>query len=162
MSAVVRGLLLAVLGLPGAVSPASADCASDCSSAYRSCRGNPDTCLSQQGVCLSRCGASGAPVERHGAIAYSRKTQVYGYSRDFPSERAASLSAVRYCHAQAKGADDCRVLVTFHNACAAIALGNAGGYGAAWGLNRRDAAAKALATCGVNCRIDREVCTGVR
>ncbi|HMH50667.1 MAG TPA: DUF4189 domain-containing protein [Candidatus Acidoferrum sp.] len=148
------------------VSPLSvhADCASDCQASYRSCRGNPDSCLSAQGVCLNRCTLGGAR-ERHGAIAYSAGKEVYGYSHDYDSAGAARDAAVRNCRGQ-RGADDCRVLVTFHNACGALALGDRGAYGSAWALSARDASAKALAECrphgGASCKIQREVCSGAR
>jgi serine/threonine-protein kinase len=141
-----------------------ADCASDCSASYFNCRSganNPDSCLSAQGVCLSRCGLS---REHHGAIAYSSRKGVYGYSTDFDSASAANQSAVRNCRNQQKGADDCRVVVTFHNACGALALGDNGAHGSAWGSSQREASAKAMVECrpfgGKSCRIERQVCTG--
>jgi serine/threonine-protein kinase len=140
-----------------------ADCASDCQASYRSCRGNPDSCLSAQGVCLNRCTLDGSR-ERHGAIAYSSRKVVYGYSHDYDSAKGASEAAVRNCRGQERGADDCRVLVTFHNACGALALGDRGAYGSAWALSGREASAKALAECrphgGASCKITRQVCSG--
>ena len=44
------GLLLAFNAVA-----ARADGASDCQASYRSCRGNPDSCLSAPGVCLNQC-----------------------------------------------------------------------------------------------------------
>ena len=143
---------------------ARADCASDCQASYRSCRGNPDSCLSAQGVCLNRCTLGGSR-EHHGAIAYSGGKEVYGYSHDYDSASTARDAAVRNCRGQ-RGADDCRVLVTFHNACGALALGDGGAYGSAWALSARDASAKALTECrphgGTSCKIQREVCSGAR
>src|SRR5215510_8484751 len=136
MSTCIRIFILAVLACIAVASTSWADCAADCAAAYRSCRGNPDTCLSQQGVCLSRCGLS---AERHGAIAYSEAKETYGYSYDFDSVRAASQAALDNCRREAAGASDCKVTVTFRNACGAIALGNNGAYGTAWALSRRDA-----------------------
>jgi hypothetical protein len=163
MITAIRIIVLAAIGLIAASSPSWADCASDCSSAYRSCSGNPDTCLSQQGVCLSRCGLE---AERHGAIAYSALKTVYGYSRDYGSSRAAADAAVANCRKENKGASDCKVLVTFRNACGALALGNKGAYGSAWGLSQREAANKALTECrpygGASCKIEGQVCSGAR
>jgi serine/threonine-protein kinase len=142
---------------------AQADCASDCQASYRSCRGNPDSCLSAQGVCLNRCTLGGSR-ERHGAIAHSSRKEVYGYSHDYDSAKGASEAAVRHCRGQEGGADDCRVVVTFHNACGALALGDRGAYGSAWALSVREASAKALAECrphgGASCKITRQVCSG--
>lgn len=162
MGALIRLLALAGLALILAGRFAWADCAADCSAAYRSCRGNPDTCLSQQGICLNRCTLSG-PRERHGAIAYSTKKEVFGFSENFDNERLATQAAIRFCRQQDRGADDCRVLVTFYNACGAIALGDDGAHGADWAMNTRDAAAKALDRCragGANCKVERQYCTG--
>ena len=140
-----------------------ADCISDCSSAYYSCRGNQDICLGQQGVCLSRCGLEGGS-ERHGAFAYSALKGAYGYSYDYGSSKAAESAAVRNCRKQDTGASDCKVLVTFYNACGALARGDKGAHGAALGMSQREAAAKALDACrprgGNSCKIERQVCTG--
>jgi uncharacterized protein DUF4189 len=148
-------------------SPVRADCADDCQAAYRSCRGNPDSCLAAQGVCLNRCTLDQGPHrERHGAIAYSARKQVYGYSYDYDSEKAAGDVAVRNCRRQDGDADDCRVLVTFHNACGALARGDKGAHGVEWGHTGREAATKALDKCrargGASCKIERQVCSGAR
>jgi len=147
-----------------AAPPATADCASDCQSAYRSCRGNSDSCLSQQGVCLNRCTVDGGGGQRHGAIAYSELKEVYGYSRDFGTPREAASAAVGNCRKEDKGASDCRVVVTFRNACGALARGDKGAYGSAWATSSREAASKALAECrphgGSSCKIERQVCSG--
>lgn len=164
MNALVPLIVVATILSMVSPLPVHADCASDCQASYRSCRGNPDSCLSAQGVCLNRCTLGGAR-ERHGAIAYSAGKEVYGYSHDYDSASAARDAAVRNCRGQ-RGADDCRVLVTFHNACGALALGDRGAYGSAWALSARDASAKALAECrphgGASCKIQREVCSGAR
>jgi serine/threonine-protein kinase len=156
-------LAIAIALLVAATSPSRADCAADCSAVYRSCRGNPDTCLSQQGVCLARCGAGGGV--RHGAIAYSPDKEVYGYSRDYGSERAARDAAMANCRKEDKAAADCKVLVTFHNACGALALGADGAYGSAWAMSLREAASKALNECrphgGASCKVETQLCTGV-
>lgn len=157
----VRIAVMTAFLLAAARSATWADCAADCSAAYRSCRGNPDSCLSQQGVCLNRCGLE---RERHGAIAYSPLKEVYGYSHDHGSAKAAADAAVGSCRKQDTAANDCKVLVTFHNACGALALGHRGAYGSAWGMSQREAAAKALAECrphgGDSCQIKRQVCSG--
>jgi serine/threonine-protein kinase len=157
----LRIAALTVFLLAAAPVAAWADCAADCSAAYRGCRGNPDTCLGQQGVCLSRCGLEG---ERHGAIAYSMLKEVYGYSYAYGSSKAAGGAAVSNCRKQDQGATDCKVVVTFRNACGALALGDKGAYGSAWGLSQREASAKALGECrphgGSSCKIARQVCSG--
>jgi uncharacterized protein DUF4189 len=165
VNALVRLIVVAAILPLLSPSPARADCASDCQASYRSCRGNPDSCLSAQGVCLNRCSLGGTR-ERHGAIAYSSRKEVYGYSHDYDSARGAGDAAVRNCRGQERGADDCRVLVTFHDACGALALGDRGAHGSAWALSGREASAKALAECrphgGASCKIQREVCSGAK
>ena len=162
MNAPFRIAALTAALLVAALSATWADCAADCSATYYSCSGrsNPDSCVSQQGVCLNRCTVDRA---RHGAIAYSAKKEVYGYSRDFGSSSDAAAAAVHNCRTQKKEAGDCTVLVTFRNACGALALGSSGAYGSAWGMSQREASAKALAECrsygGVSCKIERQVCS---
>ncbi|MGH9366161.1 MAG: DUF4189 domain-containing protein [Thermoanaerobaculia bacterium] len=115
--------------------------------------------MSQQGICLNRCTVD---RERHGAIAYSANKGVYGYSHDVGSSSDAAAAAVRNCRNQENGADDCKVVVTFRNACGALALGKNGAYGSAWGMSQREASAKALVECrpygGTSCKIERQVC----
>ena len=160
---------IAVAGLlvVSSLSSAHADCASNCEAAYRSCRGNPDSCLAAQGVCLNRCTLDrGQSRERHGAIAYSARKQVHGYSYGYESEKAASAVAVQNCRRQDPGAGDCQIAVTFYDACGALARGEKGTHGADWGHSGREASTKALAKCrargGESCKIDRQVCSGAR
>lgn len=167
MCSLVRIVAVAVLAVMSTPLPARADCADDCQAAYRSCRGNPDSCLAAQGVCLNRCTLDREPDrERHGAIAYSVRKQVHGYAYGSDSEKTASNVAVKNCRSQDSGAADCRVLVTFHNACGALARGDKGAHGAEWGHTGREAAAKALEKCraraGDSCKIDRQFCSGAR
>jgi hypothetical protein len=165
MSVLVRILVITGLAVMFGSSAARADCASDCEAAYRSCRGNPDSCLSAQGVCLNRCTLDGGGgAQRHGAIAYSARTQRHGYSYGYESEKAASNVAMQNCRRQDNGATDCQIAVTFYNACGALARGDKGAHGADWGNTGREASAKALEKCrkrgGDSCKIDRQVCSG--
>jgi hypothetical protein len=161
MCTCIRLFILTTIALLTAVSTSRADCAADCSAAYRSCRGNPDTCLSYQGICLSRCGAAAV---RHGAIAYSVDREVYGYSHSFGSAREAAAVAINNCRKENKDAADCKVVVTFQNACGALALGDNGAYGSAWAMSQREASTKALNECrphgGASCKVERQVCSG--
>lgn len=159
----VRAAVLVGLWLAANSSPSRADCAAECTANYYNCvrsSNGADFCLNSQGTCLNRCTLE---RERHGAIAYSPRKEVYGYSHDFSSPNAAAEAALRNCRTQEKGTDDCRVLLTFHNACGALTLGDHGAYGSAWGLSQREAAAKALVEChphgGSSCKIERQVCS---
>ena len=115
-------------------------------------------------MCLNRCTLDGTPRERHGAIAYSAGKKVYGFSHGHDSARKAGDVALRHCRDRERGTDDCRVVVTFHNACGALARGAKGAYGSAWGQSGREASAKALDECrphgGESCKIERQVCSG--
>ena len=55
------------------------------------------------------------------------------------------------------------MLVTFYNACGALARGDKGAHGSDWGHTGREASAKALEKCrehgGDSCKIDRQVCS---
>jgi hypothetical protein len=96
----------------------------------------------------------------YGSIAYSPSTDIDGYSYNYPNNGAAQQRALKYCRAQAA---DCKVVVNFHNACGALAVGDGTGWGAAWVAGRRAAENKALANCGAyttNCYVKRWVCSG--
>ena len=68
-----------------------------------------------------------------GAIAYSPKTQSYGYGVDLPSNDTAQTVALSNC---TRSAGDCVVVVYFRNGCGALAIGK-DGYGGGWGIVRR-------------------------
>jgi serine/threonine-protein kinase len=96
----------------------------------------------------------------HGAIAFSQRTGIDGYSYNYPSRHAAERRALRNCRA---AAGDCAVVVNFYNACGALAVGRGNGYGVAWAPNRYQAQNKAMAACRAytsRCRIQRWVCSG--
>ena len=56
----------------------------------------------------------------------------------------------------------CKVVINFHNACGALAVGDGNGSGYAWGASQEDAEWKALANCDqytYSCVIVRSVCS---
>lgn len=157
--AVLSGVLLVFFPLL-----ASADCGDDCQSAYRNCLSVSDSrsCSVQLSTCTQTCVFHS---ERHGAIAYSESKRTYGYSYDYDRSADAKRAAVKYCRDSVKGgASDCRVVISFWNACGAIALAKDGSYGADWGPTKKEAAAKALNVCkpygGRNCKVEEVVCSG--
>jgi len=96
----------------------------------------------------------------YGAIAYSPSTGAHGYSFDYGSRASAERKALSSCR---KYARDCRVPLWFRNSCGALAVGNGGGWGTAWGPNRAAAEANALRSCRGHtkgCGVVRWVCTG--
>lgn len=163
MKSTIHIVVLIAILLLAAPSVTSADCAADCLAAKHSCSGSADFCGSYYGICLNRCGLD---AERHGATAYSALKEVYGYSYDYGSAKAAADAAVANCRKEHQGAGDCKSVVTFRNACGALALGTSGAWGSAWGLSKREASDKALGECrpygGSSCKIERQVCSGAR
>lgn len=106
--------------------------------------------------------SAGAPVhaaanpkkQAFGAIAYEPARRAVGYSYDFKSAREAKTEALRQC-----GESACEVLVSFRNACGAVALGPGKPF-AVTGTTRSEAQTKALRRCGDKaCQIVAWACT---
>jgi serine/threonine-protein kinase len=96
-----------------------------------------------------------------GTITYSEATGNYGYSYDYASRSVAEAEALQECESLS-GFGDCRVLVSFRNACGALATNPEGAYGSGWGADRSTAERYAIESCnqyGRNCRVIRWVCT---
>jgi serine/threonine-protein kinase len=90
----------------------------------------------------------------YGAIAYEPGRRTTGYSHDFKSDREARLEALRQC-----GEPACEVLVSFRNACGALARGPVKPF-AATGVTRAEAETKALRRCGHKaCEVVAWACT---
>ncbi|HUX26954.1 MAG TPA: DUF4189 domain-containing protein [Burkholderiales bacterium] len=94
----------------------------------------------------------------HGAIALQRDTGRFGYAYAAATSRAAKLEALKQC------ADPrCEVVVSFSNACGALARKPARGpkaYFAAKGATRQEAETKALRLCADrDCAITAWACT---
>lgn len=90
----------------------------------------------------------------YGAIAYEPTHRTAGYSYDFKSAREAKVEALRQC-----GEPACEVLVSFRNACGAVARGRAKPF-TATGATRAEAETKALRRCAERtCEIVAWACT---
>jgi hypothetical protein len=90
----------------------------------------------------------------YGAIAYEPARRAVGYSYDFKSAREAKIEALKQC-----GESTCEVLVSFRNACAAVARGSAKAF-ATTGATRAEAETRALRRCGDGkCAIVAWACT---
>ncbi|MCJ8311178.1 MAG: DUF4189 domain-containing protein [Hyphomicrobiales bacterium] len=99
-----------------------------------------------------------AEANNYGAIAYSQSTGASGRSWDYRSRAAAERAALNNCY---RHAGDCRV-IWFRNACGAVAVGNGGGWGSAWGNTRRQAQNAAIRSCRrytSGCRVRVWQCT---
>ena len=90
----------------------------------------------------------------YGAIAYEPGRRATGYSYDFKSAREAKVEALKQC-----GDPACEVLLSFHNACGAIAQGP-GKPIAVTGATSAEAQTKALRRCAHKaCQIVAWACT---
>jgi uncharacterized protein DUF4189 len=97
--------------------------------------------------------------EYFGAIAYSLRTGAHGWASNHPSRSAAEKVALANCR---KYATDCKTQVWFKNACAALATGEGGGFGTAWGNSQKAVDDEALKLCAKHakgCSVVRRVCS---
>jgi hypothetical protein len=107
-----------------------------------------------------------APAAAHaafGAIAYSPTADRGGYSWNAGTRAAAEADALRYCRLAAGMANDCRVVVSYQNACGAVASGRGHHYGWASEPTEAQAEGRAMAYCrdsaGDSCRLVRVSCS---
>jgi|EndMetStandDraft_4_1072995.scaffolds.fasta_scaffold1114117_1 hypothetical protein len=112
--------------------------------------------------------AATAPVaalagDLFGSIAYSQQTRAYGWSKDYGSQAEAESAALTECY---KRAGDCKIAMSYQNACGAVAVGQDGGWGSDWGRDANAANNKAMHMCdgySYNCQVVVTQCvTGVQ
>lgn len=106
----------------------------------------------------------------YGAIAYSSIDGVYGVSAQNPTIEGAEQEAESNC-AVIAGGRNCRVVISYGNACAALAVSADGAWGADSARTTRgelmrgmnEAFAKARAQCetrgGTGCRLEQATCS---
>ena len=110
-------------------------------------------------VALCLVTALPAIANEYGAIAYSPETRAIGYSHNYNSKSDAQDRAMSNCEQYAY---DCRVAITFQNACGALAVGRRGGWGTGWSAGRAEAQTRALNSCSRydgGCTVRRWVCS---
>ena len=141
-----------MLALAAPLSPARADCVSDCqASTYCDSDMNASgECGRRRNDCyLSQCNNSNnnsSRSTRHfGAIAYGAESEAYGFSYDQPNEAAADRRALSEC---GKHGDDCKIVISFLSGCAAVAAGTNNRFGTGQATTRQQAQATALGNCG--------------
>jgi hypothetical protein len=78
------------------------------------------------------------------AISYSPSTGAYGYSYNQPDQNSAWEVAFQECNQYAV---DCDTVLTFENACGALAVGEDLGWGTAWSTDFQTAENDALDAC---------------
>jgi len=109
-------------------------------------------------VGLMMCAASSSSAG-FGANAFSPSDGTIGYSTGFPSQRNAEIRALNEC--RKNGSSGCRIVPWERNACAAFAVGNNNGWGAAWHSSRVSEEWRAIALCSDKisaCEAKRWVC----
>jgi len=106
-------------------------------------------------------GELAARAEYFGAIARSRDSGDKGYAWNFRTREQAERRARQECRG-ISGADDCRSLLWFKNACGSIAEASNGGAGTGWGTSEELAERYAIESCrtiGSRCRVVKTFCT---
>ena len=145
---------LACLAAAALTTPAKADCVDDCQAATYC-----DSTMYATGECndkLLTCYQEqcNRPTISYGAIAYGAQSQAYGFSFDAGDADAASNTAMTNCK---KHGDDCQIVTSFSNSCAAVAAGDGSNYAVGQGATRDLAQAAAMANCaktgGASCEV---------
>jgi hypothetical protein len=107
-------------------------------------------------MCVQQCGKNATP---YGAIAYGAESQAAGWSYDYRTKGDADQQALANC---AKYGDDCKVVVTIFNSCAAVAAGDNKRFAVAQARRGEQAQANAVAACtqqgGTNCEVKAWSC----
>ena len=120
------------------------------------------------GSCATRCSPGGDldvthPWHRsvfYGAIAYGAQSAANGYAYDKGSKSDADRSALSFCK---QHGDDCKIVASFSNSCAAVAaVDSKGVYAVGLAGTRDDAQSKAMSACtaqnGGGCEIEAWTC----
>jgi len=100
----------------------------------------------------------------YGAIALSKSTANFGYSREQPSRQAAERLAVLECeNVKNQHPGDCQPLIWFeNNTCGAIAFNSRGDFGTGYGIGHDAAHRAALKSCNAvghaGCRVQKSIC----
>ena len=135
-----------------------ADCISDCLAAQDCSLSYSGACSNALSSCSQRCvGGGESSGGGYGAIAYDRTSGAYGYAFQYPDETSAGDFALSKCAEHGEG---CAVIVTFENACAALAIGKKEGAPASYthvSASEEVAKSKAIADCTAGGLADCEV-----
>ena len=163
-----RGRLLILLSLSSLFRPAflstaaGADCFLDCMQRSGCWSGrsvsDPASCNNMPQLCQIQC--QGKANNAWGAIAYSKKDKILGWSYEQADKALAERVALQYCAKQ--GGAKCVVETSFNHTCGAIA---ADGEIVTWGTSGTKLAAqqRAMAECnlagGKKCAVEAAVCS---
>lgn len=148
------GLLIRPTFIPSAE---GANCIVDCMQSYQLVTGM--TLDHKRELCEISCKGQN-PTPAYGAIAYSRKDKLWGFTYNQNDKATAEKLALQYCVKQ--GGGKCLIEASFHNICGAIA---ADGDIVTWGTDgtRLAAQQRAEAACarvgGKKCESQASVCS---
>jgi hypothetical protein len=143
----------------GAAAPALAasvnSCIDSCFSNYSptTC----STCADVRSLCLQKCGKGSASF---GAIAYGAQSTANGYAFGKGSAGDANRTALANCR---QHGDDCKIVATFSDSCAAVAaVEDKGVLSVGQGATRDQAQSRAMSACksehGDGCEIEAWTC----
>jgi hypothetical protein len=138
---------------------ARADCVDECQRAYGGCFGpDQDQCLSRLQQCYTQ--QCNRPHVAYGAIAYGAKSTAYGYAFDKGTQQEAERGALADCR---PNGDDCKVVTSFSNSCAAVAaIESKNVYATGGGSSEKAAEDSALKACerdhGKGCEVEVWTC----
>ena len=143
-----------VFGVVGA--PARAQSVNQCIDSCFNGVGDAPGHTALRDLCVQRCGKNATP---YGAIAHGVDSQAVGWSYDYRTKGEAERKALTEC---AKNGDDCKVVVTIYNSCAAVAAGDDKCFAVAEARRGEQAQANAVAACtkqgGANCEVQAWSC----
>lgn len=162
--------------------PAFADCFAYCTGLCHSNPGGLDfqtcqnrctnTCIEEDGnyrfTAAAPPAVTASIAQKNGAIALSPSTLGSGHAFGYLDAAKASTEALQRCHDDTPAHPaDCKIILTFANSCAALAIlpkpDGGGTWGTAWADSKEEAESKALTTCAVtadaNCSISFEFCS---
>jgi hypothetical protein len=141
---------------------AGADCITECMERSGCWSGrsisDPHGCNVQPQLCRTQC--QGKSSNGWGAIAYSKKDKISGWSFEQDNKATAERVAVQYC--SKSGGAQCVVETSFNSICGAIA---ADGDVVAWGTSGTKVSAQQRATAectklgGKKCEVESSVCS---
>jgi len=126
--ALKASLCAASIGISAIIAgPTMADCVVWCMAGYSGCSKDYQIsqieagtyCSQRQSACEAKCQSKKA----FGSVAYSKTTGAAGWSDSHDNKQDAERTALSQC---TQNGADCRVIVTFANSCAAVAVGDDG------------------------------------
>lgn len=148
-----------MIGLAAQVGPAAATCIEQCFS--YSCNNPMDAGCPYRNSCITECNRHiGHPSRSFGAIAYGARSTGGGWAYNLDTAAAANSRALANCRARV---DDCELVISFSNSCAAVAaVESRSVFAVGQGATRKQAESRAMSDCasqyGDGCEIEIWTC----